>query len=301
MLHAHADRDQILTTLAPLCQGIDRDILQDFVARMDPDYFSAFAPKTLAAHVKQAATLTPDHPCDVSIEETAGGHFAITIVAYDYFSEFATICGLLSAFGLNIEEGRIFTSAESEQPSRSRSADPYPIRTRPQGRPGLTRKKIVDVFTVSPIEGQTFAAANRKRLTDQLARMIMLLDEGQLDEARQQVNRQLVEHLGKRRSSFSGLLHTVQITFDIRSDDTPAFLYAFANALAMRNVYISKALFAIEDGKLHDRFYIRNRFGQKLLDPSDLEQLRLTAVLIKQFTHALTWAPDPAKALEAFD
>ena len=312
MLHANADRDQILTTLAPLCPGIDRDILQDFVTRMDPDYFSAFPPKTLAAHVKQAATLTPDHPCDVSIAETAGGHFLITIVAYDYFSEFATICGLLSAFGLNIEEGRIFTSAESEQPSRSRSADPYPIRTRPQGRPGLTRKKIVDVFTVSPIEGQTFATADRKRLTDQLARMIMLLDEGQLDEARQQVNRQLVEHLGKRRSSFSGLLHTVQITFDnsqsatdtimdIRSDDTPAFLYAFANALAMRNVYISKALFAIEDGKLHDRFYIRNRFGQKLLDPGDLEQLRLTAVLIKQFTHALTWAPDPAKALEAFD
>ena len=312
MLHANADRDQILTTLAPLCPGIDRDILQDFVTRMDSDYFSAFPPKTLAAHVKQAATLTPDHPCDVSIAETAGGHFVITIVAYDYFSEFATICGLLSAFGLNIEEGRIFTSAESEQPSRSRSADPYPIRTRPQGRPGLTRKKIVDVFTVSPIEGQTFAAADRKRLTDQLARMIMLLDEGQLDEARQQVNRQLVEHLGKRRSSFSGLLHTVQITFDnsqsatdtimdIRSDDTPAFLYAFANALAMRNVYISKALFAIEDGKLHDRFYIRNRFGQKLLDPGDLEQLRLTAVLIKQFTHALTWAPDPAKALEAFD
>jgi len=188
MLHAHADRDQILTTLAPLCPGIDRDILQDFVTRMDPDYFSAFPPKTLAAHVKQAATLTPDHPCDVSIAETAGGHFVITIVAYDYFSEFATICGLLSAFGLNIEEGRIFTSVESEQPSRSRSADPYPIRTRPQGRPGLTRKKIVDVFTVSPIEGQTFATADRKRLTDQLARMIMLLDEGQLDEARQQVN-----------------------------------------------------------------------------------------------------------------
>ncbi|MGB4894856.1 MAG: hypothetical protein WBO94_10140, partial [Nitrospira sp.] len=208
MLHANVDRDQLLATLTPLCQGIDRDILQDFVTRMDPDYFSAFSPNTLAAHITQAATLTPDHPCDVSIEETAGGHFLITIVAYDYFSEFATICGLLSAFGLNIEEGRIFTSAESEQPNRNRSADPYPIRTRPQGRPGLTRKKIVDVFTVSPIEGQTFAAANRKRLTDQLTRMIMLLDEGQLDEARQQVNRQLVEHLGKRRSSFSGLLHT---------------------------------------------------------------------------------------------
>src|SRR6185437_1247428 len=57
----------------------------------------------------------------------------------------------------------------------------------------------------------------------------------------------------------------------------------------------------LEDGKLHDRFAVRNRYGQKLTDPAEQQQLRLTAVLIKQFTHALTWAPDPTKALEAFD
>ena len=146
----------------------------------------------------------------------------------------------------------------------------------------------------------------------ELKRIIELLDDNRFEVARQQVNRRLVEHLSKTRGAFGGLLHTVHITFDnsrsptdtimdIRSDDTPAFLYAFANALAMRNVYISKAQFANDGGKLHDRFYVRNRFGQKLLDPADQQQLRLTAVLIKQFTHALTWAPDPAKALEYFD
>lgn len=40
----------------------------------------------------------------------------ITIVAYDYFSEFAMICGLLSAFGLNIEEGDIYTFSEKLLP-----------------------------------------------------------------------------------------------------------------------------------------------------------------------------------------
>ncbi len=312
MPHANIDRDRILATLAPLCPGVEADILQDFTTRMDQDYFAAFPPNILAGHVRLAALLTPDHPCEVRFAKLDRKRWTITIVAYDYFSEFATICGLLSAFGLNIEEGRIFTSAESEPARSGHSHAPYGTRPRPQGRPGLTRKKIVDVFTVSPTEAQTFAAEDQSRLADQLSRMILLLDSNQFDEARQQVNRQLIEHLGKQRSSFSGLLHTVHITFDnsqsatdtimdIRSDDTPAFLYAFANALAMRNVYISKAQFAIEDGKLHDRFYVRNRFGQKLLDPSDQEQLRLTAVLIKQFTHALTWAPDPAKALESFD
>jgi glutamate-ammonia-ligase adenylyltransferase len=311
MPHANIDRD-LLPTLAPLCPGVEADILQDFTTRMDADYFAAFPPHILAEHVRLAALLTPDHPCEVRFAKLDRTRWTITIVAYDYFSEFATICGLLSAFGLNIEEGRIFTSAETEPARAAQSHSAYGTRPRPQGRPGLTRKKIVDVFTVRPTEAQTFAAEDQRRLADHLSRMILLLDSNQFDEARQQVNRQLIEHLGKQRSSFSGLLHTVHITFDnsqsptdtimdIRSDDTPAFLYAFANALAMRNVYISKAQFAIEDGKLHDRFYVRNRFGQKLLDPGDQEQLRLTAVLIKQFTHALTWAPDPAKALESFD
>ena len=312
MLHANVDRDQILATLAPLCPGIEPDILQDFTTRMDADYFAAFPPKVLAEHIALAARLTPDHPCEIRFATLDRTRWTITIVAYDYFSEFATICGLLSAFGLNIEEGRIFTSAESEPARSGRANTSYGTRPRPQGRPGLTRKKIVDVFTVTTTEGEPFTAEDQRQLAEQLSRMIVLLDTNEFDEARQQVNRQLIEHLGTKRSSFSGLLHTVHITFDnsqsatdtimdIRSDDTPAFLYAFANALAMRNVYISKAQFAIEEGKLHDRFYVRNRFGQKLLDPSDQEQLRLTAVLIKQFTHALTWAPDPAKALESFD
>lgn len=312
MLSANVDRERILAVLTPLCQDVETDILQDFVTRMDLDYFAAFPPHILATHIKQTASLTPDRPCEVSIVDAPGGRCTVTVVAYDYFSEFATICGLLSAFGLNIEEGQIYTFAEAAAPTPSRSAWADGPRVRPKGRPGLSRKKIVDVFRVQPVRGASFGPEDRRRLVAELTQMIVLLDEDRFDEARQAVNLQLVEYLGQRRGSFSGLLHTVQITFDnsqsptdtvmdIQSDDTPAFLYAFANALAMRNIYIAKAQFSIEGGKLHDRFYVRNRHGQKLTDQADQQHLRLTAVLIKQFTHALTWAPDPAKALEAFD
>ena len=123
----------------------------------------------------------------------------------------------------------------------------------------MSRKKIVDVFRVQPVPGAALGSEQQTPLAQALHAVITLLDAGQFDEARLAVNRRLVEQLGKRRASFSGLLHTVQITFDnsqsptdtvmdIRSDDTPAFLYAFANALAMRNVYISKAQFDVEGG-----------------------------------------------------
>ena len=307
------DHTSLLNAVRPLCPDIPSDVLQDFFARMDQEYFQRFEPSTIATHVRLTAQLTPEHPCTIAFAEQPNKRFEITIVAYDYFSEFATICGLLSSFGLNIEEGDIYTFAEHAAPITSRTNwMGYGPRIRAKSTPGLMKKKIVDVFRVLPVSGAELGVEQQQQLADALHSVIALLDKGQFTEARFAVNRRLVEQLGKRRGSFSGLLHPVQITFDnsqsptdtvmdIRSDDTPAFLYAFANALAMRNVYISKAQFDVEEGKIHDRFYVRNRHGHKLTDTTDQQQLRLTAVLIKQFTHALTWAPDPTKALEAFD
>lgn len=307
--------DEQLTVLQPLCQDIPAEVLHDFVTRMDSEYFHRFGPQVIAEHVRLASRLTPDHPCEVAFQEQQDGRIEVTIVAYDYFSEFATICGLLSAFGLNIEEGHIYTFAERAAPPSSRanwSGFESHGRPKPKGSPGLNRKKIVDVFLVQPERGVPFESREHTLLRAELTTLLTQLNAGEFGEARQALNRQLVEHLGRRRGSFSGLLHAVQITFDnsqspsdtvmdIRSDDTPAFLYAFANALTMRNIYIAKAQVTVEDGKVHDRFYVRNRHGHKLTDETDQQQLRLTAVLIKQFTHALTWAPDPTMAMEAFD
>lgn len=310
---AVADREDLLQSLIPLCADVPSDILHDFVTRMDAEYFRRINLPTIAQHVRLAARLTPEHLCECSVSELRNGHFELTVVAYDYFAEFATICGLLSAFGLNIEEGQIYTFSEAVASSQSaRPAYGEGPRRRPKLRAGLSRKKIVDVFRVQPVGDGPFTSDDQGRFAAELRSVIGLLDEGKFEEARHVVNRHLVEHLGKRRSSFSGLLHPVQISFDnsqsptdtvmdIRSDDTPAFLYAFANALAMRNVYVTQARIDLEGGKLHDRFAVRNRYGQKLTDQDEQQELRLTAVLIKQFTHALTWAPDPTKALEAFD
>jgi glutamate-ammonia-ligase adenylyltransferase len=304
-------RESIIKTLASLCQDVDDEVLRDFVSRMDPEYFEQFEPEAVAHHIRLASRLTPDHPCELSVVDKPAGRSEISIVAYDYFSEFSAICGVLSAFGLNIEEGQVYTFVEALPSPPLRREAPSATR-RPKGRPGLSRKKIVDVFLVHPIEHTGFPPSQHQALQQTVTEIIQLLDAGRFDEARQYVNRRLVERLDKHRSAFTGLLHMVQITFDnsqsptdtimdIQSDDTPAFLYALANALAMRNIYITKAQIECDGVKLRDRFYVRNRDGQKLLNPADQQHLRLTAVLIKQFTHALTWASDPAKALASFD
>lgn len=304
----------LLQTLLSLCTTVDEEIVHDFVSRMDADYFDRFQPTDIASHIMLAAHLDPDHPCQISMREREAGLLDLVVVAYDYFSEFATICGLLSAFGLDIREGSIYTFAEATVASGPSSAPRRgpASRNQPRRKAGLARKKIVDVFRVRPMPGVSFTAAQQRLLAEELDSMVRLLDANRFQDARTRVNRRLVEALGRSRGAFTGLPNPVQIRFDnetspsdtvmdIRSTDTPAFLYAFSNALSMRGIYIHKARFENVGTELHDRFHVRGRGGHKIVDPAEQQELRLTAALIKQFTHFLTWAPDPAKAIEYFD
>ncbi len=302
----------LLTILRPLCHQVDEEVLRDFLSRMDPEYFERFQPDDIARHVLLIGRLDPAHPCQVRISKPKDGLYDLAVVAYDYFSEFATMCGLLSAFGLDIREGSIYTFKEAH-PAAPSVSHPALRRGGPvRRRTGFTRKKIVDCFLVRPLFKATWSPGEQRRFVEELTALMQLLEQRQFQEARHRVNRRLVEVLARERRTFAGLLHPVQICFaherssretimDIRSTDTPAFLYAFANALAMRGVYIHKAHIEHVGPELHDRLYVRDRHGQAITRKTEQEELRLTATLIKQFTQCLTWAPDPAKAIGHFD
>ena len=160
------DRVALLNTVRPLCPDVPPDLLQDFFARLDQEYFQRFTPSTIAEHVRLTAQLTPEHLCEVVFAEQPDQRCVITIVAYDYFSVFAMICGLLSAFGLNIEEGDIYTFSEKTAPLSARTRwSEYGPRVRPKATPGLTQKKIVDVFRVHPVPGVELGADQQHQLT----------------------------------------------------------------------------------------------------------------------------------------
>lgn len=301
-------RDAILNSLLASAPDLAPDVVRDFLTRMDGEYFQRFQPADIVRHLHLVERLTPDHPCHVSVTERDGG-LLLVIVAYDYFSEFAAIAGLLSSHRLDIREGALYTYTDASGPTGPR---PAVHGKRSPARPGLARKKIVDVFRVRPLPGSTFGPAEQHTLADELEQVIRLLDARQFTDARRFVNRRLVETLGKARGAFHGLLAPVQIRFDnqasptstamdIRSTDTPAFLYAFALALSMRGLYIHQARFEHVGDELHDRFFVRGRHGRKIESKAEQQELLVTATLAKQFTQHLIWAPDPTKALESFD
>jgi glutamate-ammonia-ligase adenylyltransferase len=292
-------------------------LVRDFITQMDPDYFEGFPVATIAQHVELAHQLTFQQPCAVTIETLPSQQYQLHLVAYDYFSEFATFCGVLASFGLDIREAVIFTSKEpsSSSPRSSQASQKLRLWDRlPPRRPtrGLSRKIGVDVFRVQALEGFSFGPAAQQDFRETLLSLLQLLQKNQVRQARRQVNRRLIENLAKGKKKTSDLLHPVTITFsnspsstdtilDIRSTDTPAFLYTFANALAMRGIYLVKAKIEVKDAQVFNRFYVHGRDGGKIQSKHAQQELRTAAVLLKEFTHYLSWAPDPGKALDHFD
>jgi len=308
------------TALRKVLPDVEPNVIQDFLDRMDQDYFSHFPITTVAKHIQLINVLTPEQPCICAVQpEKRTSQFQLTLVAYDYFAEFGTVCGLLAAYGLDIREAFIFTSHDKETQSkhmarptsRHLKSHNYPARRHLQ-RPGLSRKKVVDVFRLQVLSGCTFNAQDQQAFSHELTEMVQMLDARQTQKVRTRVNRKLVETIGKRTSSFTNLVHPVEIQFDntrspqdtvmdIQATDSPAFLYAFANALAMRGIYLSKATIEIDGTRVRNRFFVRGRQGQKIVTAEEQQELMVAAALIKEFTHFLTWAPDPTKALNHFD
>lgn len=305
------------TALEKLSRHIDPKVIKDFLDRMDPDYFSKFPTGIIAKHVGLANTLTLENPCALHVQPAnTAGQYRLTVVAYDYFSEFATICGLLSAYGFDIREALVFTYQEDPatplplKPIRHIKTPKWPIR-RQHERPGLSRKKVVDVFQVHLLPGAVFNADDEKELSRDLTDMIRLIESRNLQDVRNHVNRKLVEALGQRNTAASALVQPAEISFDnvlsaqetvldIKGTDSPAFLYAFTNALAMRGLYLSKATIEGDGFRVHNRFFVKNRHGEKIVSKQEQQELTVAAALIKEFTHYLTWAPDPGKALNHF-
>ena len=288
-------REESKQTIESLCPEVGKLVIQDFFARMDEDYFLTFSPEEISTHIRMSAALDSRHPIKVRITPRpmdSGGEFDVVIVGLDYPSEFSILCGLLSAFGLNIRSGDIYSFAKDA--------------SRPSPR------KIVDVFRVGIKPGETFDEGKQREFEQELQTLTHLLATGSVNEARERLNRFLTERIERMNEPLSGLLSPVEISFDndvspswtvmdVHSEDTFAFLYAISNALAMQGIYIHKVKIGGNEHQVLDRFFIADQWGRKIEQNQEQQKLQMAVAMIKQFTRFLPEAPDPAKAMRHFD
>ena len=277
-----------------LCPEVDLELIHDFFARMDEDYFTTFSPEEIASHIRMSTGLDSKHRVQIRVtpRTSSTAEFEIVIVGFDYLSEFSIFCGLLSAFGLDIEAGHIYSFARS---TTSRSS-----------------RKIVDVFNVAVKPGEVFDATKQREFEQELQRLAHLLATGSVDEARERLNRFLTERIETMNEPLSGLGYPIEIRFDndvspdwtlmeARSQDAFALLYGISNALAMQGIYIHKVEIRRVGNEATDHFFIADASGRKIQGGAQQERLRTAVAMIKQFTRFLPEAPDPAKAMRHFD
>jgi glutamate-ammonia-ligase adenylyltransferase len=293
-----ARRHKLHQEVARRCPDVDPQVIEALFAQLDADYFTLFTAPQIAAHVTLLAAVDDQHPVQVRMVPRSATSAEILLAAYDLFGEFSLITGLLAAYGCNILEGHVFSYQSG------------PGRTTPWGH--TDGGMIVDIFTVEYPAEDTFDRAAQADFTVQLTALIQLLRQGKLQRARETLNYRLIDAIRASQQAFSAHLYPIEIHIDndaspdwtmvdITADDTPGFLYSLSNALAMRNIYIHRVSIRSVQGKVQDQLYVGRHRGGKIVSPEGQQELRLIVALIKQFTHFLTIAPDPVKALRHFD
>ena len=294
-----ASRQALRAEVARRCPQVATEVLDDFFEQLDDDYFALFTGAQIAAHVQLVAAIDDQHPLHVRVVPRSTNSADVLLVGYDLLGAFALITGAMAACGLNIRAGQVFSYKRG------------PERRTPWG--GHTRGGlIVDLFTVDYDAARPFDASAQAAFAAYLTTLIQLQRQGKQQRARDTLNYRLINAIRTSGRNFPGRLFPVEVRIDntaspdwtvvhITAEDTPGFLYSLSNALAMRDFYVHRVHIRSAQGKVQDELCLGWRQGGKITADAGQQELRFIVVLIKQFTHFLTVAPDPAMALQHFD
>ena len=307
--------------LAGSCPGVDKDLIREHLNRLEERYFDRFDSKQICEHLKALGRLSTEEPVQLLISTSGEKGIDCTVLAFDYPAEFSIISGVLSASGLNMLTGDVFTYERVEIPS---GEVPVQARIKPRrfridarknaGRrnaaPG--RRRIIDHLSGTLVSTLPFEVWEN-RLRRELSVVIRLLEKGDRESwqrARQRVNELVAESLTTLHLKSSSILYPVHMEVDnegpetrlkIVSQDTPFFLYALSTALVLRGISIESIRIRTIENRIEDEFSFLDAGGRKILEPELLNQVKLSVLLTKQFTYFLGNAPDPYAALFRFE
>jgi glutamate-ammonia-ligase adenylyltransferase len=233
---------------------------------------------------------------DLRVRRRQGNQWRLTIAAADQRGLLSLIAGLLAARGIGIEYGHL--TSRRDPPAPDQGKPPFPALA-----------KLLDIFDVT-------APACRDEsgfwssFAGELRELVEKAARGEMTAARQGIIDRICAHM-KKRSHRSRTLLPVSIRFDndtseemtilhLRSEDTPGFLFSFANALAMLEINIETAEIRTLGDEVCDTFWIQDGQRRKITETEKLQQLRAACALIKQFTYLLPQSADPGLALRQF-
>lgn len=293
-------------------KSTESKVMQTFSERLSalvPTYKERYTDDELEFHEKLYSKLSDDQLTILEAERleiedeksdtenSTFPKFKLTIAGYDYLGLTPLISGLLFSYGYNILSGDIFTGetlVDDDENSISH-----------QGR---TRRFICVLQVQSSVAMVPSEVWIRYRAD--LEQLTQLLISGNSVECYGELAGRVANALMESNEP-NIQLYPVEINIDnnisqsatlleIRSADTPGFLYELGNGLALQGIQIDRLIVNNIGNKVADTLFVKGKDGNKIEDPKKLQEIKAAIVLIKHFSHLLPNSPNPESALLHF-
>jgi len=297
--------------LLALAPGLDPSRTEELLRRLPERYFAGTGPRQIARDAARLFSLETARDHCIDFTESPDSTITCNVYAFDVPGLFSLLSGLLSATGFNIEEGSIFTfSRESEETVTTLNRGRKPRRiTHKREKP----RYIIDGFS-GKIGTGVSATTWQRDFTVQAAKLFDLLAAAPkvgITAARQFVYEAVSGALLRSKIEVSRVLLPVEMTVSMQTDtgtslsivseDTPFFLFAVSNALALYGFSIDSVSIHTAGSRIEDIIEITDADGKAVTDQDKLNQVKMSVLLTKQFTYFLGSAPDPYAALVRFE
>jgi len=276
--------------------------LMELIAEAQPSYATTFSEDEIQRHTRLLDELAKDDFVNVTTTAREDGTFQITIVGRDVPGQFSVTCGLLFAYGYDIQRGHVFTGLFPTENMR---------QTRMRERHGRKtgRGRFITVLDVQPPEEREHDEIWQSWLTD-FESISERLHHDNLRDAQGLLAKRIGQSLQSRPIDTTQLLPVELIInneidanatlMDISGEDVPGFLYELTTGLALCGMQIERVIVDSTENRVADRLYVTDENGEKITDEAKLQILRTAVVLIKHFAHMLPGAPNPESALLHF-
>lgn len=250
---------------------------------------------------------------DVALAAQRASHIRWTLwlALWDDLGVLSLVAGVLATRQIDIVRGLVRSvtrPGSAPAPARTRRAGPRRSRDRPP--PALHAAERIALDRLEVRVPQWVDRMAWDALLQDLRHVLGLRVAFGTDAAREWI----IERLSHRLVPPAGqtpppLAITVRVHNDpaeegtrltIRATDTPGFLFEWTSALALLQIDIRRVEIETVRHEVQDTFWVTDAHGRKIEDPQRLQELKVAATLIKQFTHWLAFAPDPVLALKQF-
>src|SRR5258706_1312570 len=276
--------------------------IQQHLARMEASYSTTFSEEEIRRHAMLAEQLNDEQPVSVDVQPIGEASWRVTVVAYDCLGELSLICGLMFVYGLDIQDGQVFTY-EAEQRSEAESTARYRPRRAHSGRllkptadersqSTSARRKIVDVFTVKSVNS---AAPVSDRYSEELRSLVKMMQATKRREARSELAKRVGAVFQDMRS-VDVPLYPIKILIDnetsecytvlhMQTINTVGFLYEFTNPPSMTHPYISSLVVESSGKHAKDLLYVTDENGRTITSPGKQRAMRIVVVMINHLLH----------------